>query len=76
MSIRKILIEPDPLLRKKCEPVKKVDGDVQKLMNDMLETMYEAPGIGLAAIQIGVLKRVIVIDISKDNKKKKSSIFC
>ncbi len=75
MSIRKILIEPDPLLRKKCEPVKKVDGDVQKLMNDMLETMYEAPGIGLAAIQIGVLKRVIVIDISKDNKKKNPQFF-
>ena len=75
MSIKKILLEPDPLLRKKCKPVKRIDSDVQKLMNDMLETMYEAPGIGLAAIQIGVLKRVIVIDISKDNKKKDPQFF-
>ena len=67
---RKILIEPDPILRKKCEPLEKVDSNVKKLMEDMLETMYEAPGIGLAAIQIGILKRLIVIDISKDEKKK------
>ena len=67
---RKILIEPDPILRKKCEPLEKVDSDVRKLMKDMLETMYDAPGIGLAAVQIGILKRLIVIDISKDEKKK------
>ena len=67
---RKILIEPDPILRKKCEPLEKVDADIRKLMQDMLETMYDAPGIGLAAVQIGILKRLIVIDISKDEKKK------
>ena len=70
MSIRNILIEPDPLLRKMCISVEKVDNDIRKLMDDMVETMYEAPGIGLAAIQIGVLKRVIVMDVSKDPQKK------
>ena len=69
MTIRKILTEPDPFLRKKSYDVQKVDDDVRELMNDMLETMYMAPGIGLAAIQIGVPKRVIVIDLSKDEKK-------
>jgi peptide deformylase len=51
--------------------LEKVDKDLKKLMNDMLETMYDAPGIGLAAIQIGILKRVVVIDLSKDEEKKK-----
>ncbi len=68
--LRKILIEPDPILRKKCDPVEKVDDDLRKLMTDMLETMYKAPGIGLAAVQIGILKRLIVIDISKNGEKK------
>ena len=70
MSKRKIVIEPDPILRKKSENLEKVDNDLKKLMDDMLETMYAAPGIGLAAVQIGILKRLIVIDISKDNEKK------
>ena len=70
MTKRKILIEPDPILRKKCEPIEQVDNETQKLMKDMLETMYEAPGIGLAAVQIGILKRVVVIDISRDGDKK------
>ena len=70
MTIRKIIIEPDPILRKKCSPLEKVDDQTRKLMKDMLETMYKAPGIGLAAIQIGILKRIIVIDISKDEEKK------
>ena len=69
------MTEPDPLLRKKCEPLEKVDKDLKKLMNDMLETMYDAPGIGLAAIQIGILKRVVVIDLSKDKEKKKTNFF-
>ena len=60
---RTIILEPDPILRKKCEPIEKVDDQVRKLMNDMLETMYKAPGIGLAAIQVGILKRIVVIDI-------------
>ncbi|RPH05583.1 MAG: peptide deformylase [Alphaproteobacteria bacterium TMED93] len=66
---RKIIVEPDPILRKKCNPIEKVDDEIKKLMKDMLETMYDAPGIGLAAIQIGILKRLVVIDISKDEKK-------
>ena len=70
MTTRKILIEPDPILRKKCSPLEKVDDQTRKLMKDMLETMYKAPGIGLAAIQIGILKRIVVIDISKDEEKK------
>ena len=72
---RTIILEPDPILRKKCEPIEKVDDQVRKLMNDMLETMYKAPGIGLAAIQVGILKRIVVIDISKDPEKKKSFVF-
>tara|TARA_Y100001970_G_C14183337_1_gene831072 strand:- start:377 stop:901 length:525 start_codon:yes stop_codon:yes gene_type:complete len=71
MTIRKILLAPDPLLRSKCKKVDKVDNDLRLLMDDMLETMYKAPGIGLAAIQIGVLKRVVVIDLAKNNDKKK-----
>ena len=69
--LRKILTEPDPILRKKCEPLEKVDSDTKKLMDDMLETMYAAPGIGLAAVQVGILKRLVVIDISKGEEKKK-----
>tara|TARA_B100001029_G_scaffold178424_1_gene185158 strand:- start:778 stop:1299 length:522 start_codon:yes stop_codon:yes gene_type:complete len=69
MTIRKILTEPDPFLRQKSTKVEKVDDNIRKLMDDMLETMYEAPGIGLAAIQIGVPKRVIVMDLAKDEKK-------
>ena len=73
--LRKILIEPDPILRKKCEPLEKVDKDTQKLMNDMLETMYFANGIGLAAIQVGIAKRIIVMDLSKENEKKEPMYF-
>ena len=73
MKKRKILIEPDPLLRKKCEPLEKVDDDLRKFMNEMLATMYDAPGIGLAAIQVGVPKRIIVLDIS--NSIEKSPMF-
>jgi len=69
--LRKILTEPDPILRKKCEPLEKVDAETKKLMDDMLETMYAAPGIGLAAVQVGILKRLVVIDISKAEEKKK-----
>lgn len=67
MTILSILHFPDPRLRNKALPVTNVDATVRKLIDDMLETMYEAPGIGLAAIQVNVLKRVIVIDISEDN---------
>ena len=67
---RNIIIEPDPILRKTCDALENVNDAVRKLMEDMLETMYAAPGIGLAAIQIGILKRVVVIDISKEQEKK------
>jgi len=70
MTIRKILTEPDPFLRNKSQNVDRVDDETRKLMNDMLDTMYAAPGIGLAAIQIGVPKRIIVIDLSKEEEKK------
>ena len=75
MTIRKILIEPNKILRQKSESVEKVDREVQQLMDDMLDSMYVAPGIGLAAIQIGIPKRVIVMDISKDNKNKNPMYF-
>ncbi len=71
MSKKKILTIPDPILREISQPVKKVDKDIKNLMDDMLETMYDAPGIGLAAVQIGILKRVIVMDLSKEKEKKK-----
>ena len=70
MSKRKIVTEPDPILRQKSENLEKVDDDLRRLLDDMLETMYSAPGIGLAAVQIGILKRLIVIDISKEKEKK------
>ena len=70
MVKRKIIIEPDPILRIKSENLDKVDNALRKLMDDMLETMYAAPGIGLAAVQIGILKRLIVIDVSKKEEKK------
>lgn len=75
MTIRKILTEPDPFLRQKSTIVEKVDDDIRSLMDDMLETMYNAPGIGLAAIQVGVPKRVIVIDLSKEGEKKNPLYF-
>tara|TARA_B100000073_G_scaffold106858_1_gene85830 strand:- start:169 stop:687 length:519 start_codon:yes stop_codon:yes gene_type:complete len=75
MSIKTILTEPDQILRQISKPVEKVGKKEQQLMDDMLETMYAANGIGLAAIQIGVPKRIIVMDISKDEKNKKPLYF-
>jgi len=75
MSVKTILTEPDKLLRKISEPVKEVGEEERKLMDDMLDTMYAAPGIGLAAIQIGVPKRIIVMDIGKDKNKKTPMYF-
>ena len=75
MGIKTILTEPDKLLRQVSKPVEKV-GDIEReLMKDMLDTMYTAKGIGLAAIQIGVSKRIIVMDISKEENKKKPMYF-
>ena len=70
MSLKNIVIEPDPILRKKSVSLEKVDSELRSLLDDMLETMYAAPGIGLAAVQVGILKRLVVIDISKDKEKK------
>ena len=69
MAIKTIITEPNEILRQISKPVSSVGNQERKLMDDMLETMYAANGIGLAAIQIGVPKRIIVMDISKDGKK-------
>ena len=75
MAVKTILTEPNKILRQVSESVEKVGKEEQKLMDDMLETMYFANGIGLAAIQIGIPKRIIVMDISKDENKKKPRYF-
>ena len=75
MSVKTILTEPNKLLRQISKPVQKVSDEERVLMNDMLDTMYAAPGIGLAAIQIGVPKRIIVMDISRDENKKEPRYF-
>ena len=75
MALRQILTEPNKILRAKSLNVDKVDEELQQLMNDMVETMYAAPGIGLAAIQVGVAKRVIVLDISQKEGLKKPMFF-
>ena len=75
MALRKILIEPNKTLREKSLAVDKVDQELQQLMNDMVETMYMAPGIGLAAIQVGIPKRVIVLDISYKEGLKNPMYF-
>jgi peptide deformylase len=64
--IRPILIHPDPRLKKVCDPVAEITEDIRQLARDMLETMYDAPGIGLAAPQVGVTKRLLVMDCIKD----------
>ncbi len=75
MTVKTILTEPNKLLRQVSKPVKEVGKEEQKLMDDMLETMYAANGIGLAAIQIGIPKRIIVMDISKDRNKNEPLYF-
>ena len=75
MTIRKILTEPNKILRQISSSVEKVGKEEQALMDDMLETMYDANGIGLAAIQIGVPKRIIVMDLSKNEEKKEPRYF-
>ena len=69
MALLPILVAPDPALKKISAPVKQVDAGVRKLMDDMLETMYQAPGIGLAAPQVGVLKRIIVLDLAREGEE-------
>ena len=69
MAILPIIEAPDPRLKVKSMPVEKVDDELRTLMDDMLETMYAAPGIGLAAIQVGVPKRILVIDLQEDEER-------
>jgi len=68
MTILPIITAPDPRLKQLSEPVEKVDDELRRLMDDMLETMYAAPGIGLAAVQVGVAKRVLVVDVTPDRE--------
>ena len=75
MAVKTILTEPNKVLRQVSKNVDKVGDEERALMDDMLDTMYDAPGIGLAAIQIGVPKRIIVMDISRDEDKKEPRYF-
>lgn len=75
MSIKKIITVPDETLRKISEPIQGFGTNEKKLIKNLFDTMYSANGIGLAAIQIGIPKRVIVLDVSKDNKKKEPYCF-
>lgn len=74
-KIRTILTVPHPMLKQVSEPVETVNDDIRTLMDDMLATMYDAPGIGLAAVQIGVPKRVIVMDLAKDGEDPQPKFF-
>lgn len=69
MAIRDILHYPDPRLRNRAQPVERFDDDIRALVDDLFETMYQAPGIGLAATQVNVAKRVLVVDVSEDNSQ-------
>jgi peptide deformylase len=73
--IRPLVILPDPVLRQVSKPVEQVDDDLRKLADDMLETMYDAPGIGLAAIQIGIPLRMLVIDLAREDEPKAPHVF-
>lgn len=75
MAIRPIVILPDPKLKLVSEPVAKVTPEIRQLAADMLDTMYDAPGIGIAAIQIGVAKRVVTIDLAKQDEDKRPIVF-
>jgi peptide deformylase len=75
MAVREIITLPDKRLRLKSEPVKRIDASIRKLVEDLFETMYDAPGIGLAAIQIGVAKRVVTMDLSKREDNHEPQVF-
>jgi peptide deformylase len=75
MALREILKIPDKRLRLVSEPVKRIDAGIRALVDDMFETMYDAPGIGLAAIQIGVAKRVVTMDLSKKEESHEPRVF-
>lgn len=75
MAIKPLIILPDPVLREVSKPVERVDEAVRKFAGDMLETMYDAPGIGLAAIQVGEPRRLVVIDLAKEDEAKDPHVF-
>lgn len=75
MPVRPLVILPDALLRKSSDPVTGVTAEIRALADDMLATMYDAPGIGLAAVQIGVMQRVVVIDLAKPDEEKAPMVF-
>jgi peptide deformylase len=75
MTVREIIKLPDKRLRLVSEPVKRIDASLRKLVEDMFETLYAAPGIGLASIQVGVAKRVIIMDLSKKDDTRKPEVF-
>jgi peptide deformylase len=74
MAILPIITLPDPILRQKSAPVETIDDSLRKLIDDMLETMYDAPGVGLAAIQVGVPKRIVVLDVGDEEKEARHPI--
>ena len=75
MAVRPIILLPDPLLRKSSAPIERVDDEVRRLAEDMLETMYAAPGVGLAAVQVAVPRRLIVLDTAKDEEPPKPLVL-
>jgi peptide deformylase len=75
MAVRPIIVLPDPRLRLVSEPVKNIDDGIRKLVDDMFDTMYDAPGIGLAAIQVGVPKRVVTADLAKKDEPRNPQVF-
>jgi peptide deformylase len=75
MAVLPIITLPDPLLRKKCAPVERVDADLLRLADDMLDTMYAAPGVGLAAVQVGVPRRLIVLDTAKEEEERRPLVM-
>lgn len=75
MTVKPLVILPDPILRRVSEPVARIDESVRRFADDMLETMYDAPGIGLAAIQVGEPLRMLVIDLAKEDEEKQPQIF-
>lgn len=74
MALRQIIEAPDPRLTTRCAPVERIDADLLRLLDDMVETMYAAPGIGLAAPQVGVLKRAFVADVAEDEKRERAPL--
>lgn len=75
MTIKPLIILPDPLLRQVSAPIERVDSELEQFIDDMLETMYDAPGIGLAAIQVGVPRRLLVIDLAKEGQEPAPLVF-